>query len=387
MNAYRIAILVPVVLILFSGLTTAQMADPAAIPPFESPIMAVPAPIPADQAPVPPMGFPPNPIPGLPAGEPPAGIPGLPSTLPNLDVPPPGGFEGLGAPPRQPAVQQSENPLLKLFDLNGDGILSGDEVNTAPARLWELDRNFDAELSTEELGLVLAPRWEQRRRAVRGSLPAEPSQLEPQLPVTPEAPLGDERPRFEVYPLRDLDPNQTLAALQQLLQGQPDARLTFDGRSRSILVLAPPSVQAKVREALASLLAGDRAGLPGLPPAMEQTAAPPGELPVMPRVVPLYNARSREILRIVRQVYRDRIVEPRADQAAGNLPAPGLPLPPVMERPTVPAGKMVIGEGADPNTIAISAQDELFFEVVDLIERLDESLEPPSEAREVPPPR
>jgi len=275
--------------------------------------------------------------------------------------------------------------LLKLFDLNGDGILSGDEVNAAPARLWELDRNFDAELSTEELGLVLAPRWEQRRRAVRGSLPAEPSQLQPQLPVTPEAPLGNERPRFEVYPLRDLDPTQTLAALQQLLQGQPDARLTFDGRSRSILVLAPPSAQAKVREALASLLAGDRAGLPGLPPAMEQTAAPLAELPVVPRVVPLYNARSPEILRIVRQVYRDRIVEPRADQAAGNPLAPGLP--PVMEGPTVPAGKMVIGEGAAPNTIAISAQDELFFEVVDLIERLDESLEPPSDAMEVPPPR
>jgi len=338
MNACRIAILVPVVLILFSGLATAQVTDPAVIPPAEPPAAEVPAPIPADQPPVPPMGFPPNQFPGVPD----AGIPGAAADIPGAAA-------------------------------------------DMPSNLPKLDRNFDAELSTEELGLVLAPRWEQRRRAVRGSLPAEPSQLQPQLPVTPEAPLGNERPRFEVYPLRDLDPTQTLAALQQLLQGQPDARLTFDGRSRSILVLAPPSAQAKVREALASLLAGDRAGLPGLPPAMEQTAAPLAELPVVPRVVPLYNARSPEILRIVRQVYRDRIVEPRADQAAGNPLAPGLP--PVMVGPTVPAGKMVIGEGAAPNTIAISAQDELFFEVVDLIERLDESLEPPSDAMEVPPPR
>ena len=122
-------------------------------------------------------------------------------------------------------------------------------------------------------------------------------------------------------------------------------------------------------------------GLPGAGPAGEAAAKPEAGLPVVPRVVPLYNMQSREVLRIVQQVYRDRIVEP----APAASPIPGVEMPPAMEAPTVPAGKMVIGEGADPNTIVVSAQDPLFFEVLDLIERIDQREETPGAGTPVVP--
>ena len=295
-------------------------------------------------------------------------------------------------PPGQPRGRQSNNPLLKLFDTNGDGILSGDEVEAAPARLWELDRNLNAELSADELGLVSGPRWQERRRGIRGHVPTEPPAVgsapiaptapEPAMPVLPGTAPADERAKFEVYPLRGLDPGQTLATLQQLLQGQPQARLTFDGRTQSILALAPPSTHAQIRETLAGLLEGERRGIPGVAPAMEEPAAPGASLPILPRSIPLYNAHSREILKVVQQVYRDRIVEPSARPPAG---APGRGFPPGLDQPVVPAGKMVIGEGMQPNTIVITADDKLFFEVLDLIERLDDDQEMPADDTGAPP--
>ena len=109
--------------------------------------------MPEAQPPIPP-GIPGFDAPGIPPAlpDPGAPVPGMTPELPNLQVPPPAGIEGLTMPPAQPRVRQSNNPLLKLFDTDGDGILSGDEVELAPARLWELDRNFDAELSADELG-------------------------------------------------------------------------------------------------------------------------------------------------------------------------------------------------------------------------------------------
>lgn len=384
MNACRLAILMPVMLVLLVGMAVAQVPGPT-IPTEEPPALEA-------QPPTPPTGIPDLGFPGQPPAptDSMATPPGMPPELPNLQVPPPTATQGLGIPPSQPQIRQSDNPLLKLFDADGDGFLSGDEVDAAPARLWELDRNMDAELSADELGLVLAPRWQERRRAVRGylptePLPAEPMPVAPDLPVLPERKLGDERPQFEVYPLRGLDPGRTLAALQQLLEDQPSARLTFDGRSQSILALAPPSSHAQIRKTLADLLAGDRTGIPGLAPGQPSPAAPNAALPVVPRVVPLYNARAREILRIVKQVYRDRITEPRTQPPVGDPRFPGAEFPPIMNEPTVPAGRMVIGEGAEPNTIVISAQNELFFEVLDLIERLDASQEPPADEMEIPP--
>ena len=308
--------------------------------------------------------------------------------LPNLQVPPPAGIDGLTMPPNLPQPRQSNNLLLKLFDTDGDGILSGDEVEAAPARLWELDRNLNAEISIDELALISAPRWQERRRGIRGYVPPTeptpaatepitPAAPEPTMPALPGSTPTPERAKFEVYPLRGLDPGQTLATLQQLLQGHPQARLTFDGRSQSILALAPPSVHAQIRDTLANLLEGERRGIPGLGPAMEGPAAQTPAMPVIPRPVPLYNAQAKEVLRVVREVYRDRIVEPAPQPAE----APGLGLPPGLAEPAVPAGKMVVGEGMQPNTIVISADDKLFFEVLDLIERLDESQEAPADEK------
>ncbi len=375
MNASRIATLTAITLLFYAGLATAQVADPA-VPP--APAAELPAPTAPSSVPVVPAP------PELPASPLP-GVPGLPATIPGMAPAgaEPGGLPSaaagaagtLGLPAAQPAVQESDNALLRLFDTDGNGRLSGDEVNAAPARLWELDRNLNAELSADELGLVMAPRWSERRRAVPGRLPVEPPQVQPPLAAVPEPPVSNERPNFQVYPLRGLDPSRTLAALQQLVQDQPEARLTFDGRTRSILVLALPGTHARIRETLASLLEGERTGVPGL-----ASGAPPAamgaEIPVVPRVVPLYNAGSAEILRIIQQVYRDRIVEPGAVPPPAASQIPGVQPPPLMGAPTVPAGKMVVGEGADPDTIVVSAEDPLFFEVVDLIERLDESREP-----------
>ncbi len=375
MNACRFAILTPVILILLVGSAAAQApAPPAAETPPSTPALPLGA-IPQ---------FPPTQVPGVPdMGFPPAPTnvqPGFPDLQPL-----PSGLDQIGTPPSQPRIQQSNNPLLKLFDTDGDGTLSGDEVEQASARLWELDRNFDAELSTQELGLILAPRWQERRRGVPGHLPDDPMQVEPQLPEPTDRKLGDERPQFQVYPLRGLDPRGTLATLQQLLQGQPEVRLTYDGRTRSILALAPADTHAAIRKSLAEMLQGDRAGIPGFPPDMETGEVPEATVPVVPRPVPLYNVRAADILRVIKQVYRDRITEPATDRTAADPRFPGIDPLPNMDEPTVPAGKMVIGEGAAPNTIVVSAEDKLFFEVLDLIERLDEQQEPPADEMAPPP--
>jgi hypothetical protein len=268
--------------------------------------------------------------------------------------------------------------LLTLFDTDGDGILSGDEVEEAPARLWELDRDLNAELSSDELGLVLASRWQERRRAVRGHLPVEPTQPEAELPVLPDTPR-DDRSRFQAYPLRSADPARALAILQQVFRGKTEVRMTVDERTGSLLVLAPSSAHALIRNTLADLLQEDRAGLPGFGPAVEgEEGMPELALPAVPRVVPLFNTRARDILRAVKQLYRDRITEPRRDPRFPREES-------IAGEPVVPAGKMVIGEGEDPDTIVISADDELFFEVLDLIERLDGTQEPPLEEMPVPP--
>ena len=161
MKTCQLILLLPVMLLLLVGLAVGQVADPT-IPPESAPVQEPPAVIP---------GMPGQDFPVL--GQPPAAVPpgsplpGQPADLPNLIAPVPA--EGYGMPPAQPNLQPnfqpttrpvvgaSSNPLLKLFDTDGDGRLSGDEVEAAPARLWELDRNLDAELSADELAVV--PGW------------------------------------------------------------------------------------------------------------------------------------------------------------------------------------------------------------------------------------
>ena len=301
--------------------------------------------------------------------------PGLPAAGFPQPVPP--SAAGSAASP-----ERDSNPLLRLFDVNGDGVLTADEVANSATRLRELDRNLDGILTPDELVLVLAPRWDERRRAVQGVLPAEPS-IAPQVPAAPAAPAAPllaagaesgrstEKPRVEIYALRSLDPNQTLATFQQLLRDRQDARLTIDIRTRSLLVYGPADVHAMIRKGLADLA---QSGLPeqfGQTPGME-SQPPIGGFPIAPppRVIPVYNARARDILRTVKQIYRERLLEPRTAPATDAAAAFGAaPLPP--EAAGLPPDKMVVGLGADPNSVVVTADDELFFEVLDLIERLD----------------
>ena len=288
-------------------------------------------------------------------------------------------------PPGTAPLQRDSNPLLRLFDVNGDGVLTADEVANSVTRLRELDRNLDGILTPDELLLVIAPRWDERRRAVQGVLPAEPS-IAPQVPAAPAAPAAPlpaagaesgrstEKPRVEIYALRSLDPNQTLATFQQLLRDRQDARLTIDIRTRSLLVYGPADVHAMIRKGLADLA---QSGLPeqfGQTPGME-SQPPIGGFPIAPppRVIPVYNARARDILRTVKQIYRERLFEPRTAPATDAAAAFGAaPLPP--EAAGLPPDKMVVGLGADPNSVVVTADDELFFEVLDLIERLDSGI-------------
>ncbi len=60
----------------------------------------------------------------------------------------PGGAPGQGGERPQPG---RFNPLVRLFDADGDGTLSQDEINAAAAKLREFDKSNDGKLTAEEL--------------------------------------------------------------------------------------------------------------------------------------------------------------------------------------------------------------------------------------------
>ncbi len=110
--------------------------------------------------------------------------------------------------------------------------------------------------------------------------------------------------------LRSLDPNQTLATFQQLLRDRQDARLTIDIRTRSLLVYGPGDVHAMIRKGLADLV---QPGLPeqfGQTPGME-SQPPIGGFPLLRLPGDSGLQCPRDILRTVRQIYRERLFEPR----------------------------------------------------------------------------
>ena len=66
-------------------------------------------------------------------------------------------FLGLGVTvvSAQGPMSQADQPVLTALDLNADGMLSTEEVQSSPESLRALDQNGDGVLSPEETRLVL----------------------------------------------------------------------------------------------------------------------------------------------------------------------------------------------------------------------------------------
>jgi Ca2+-binding EF-hand superfamily protein len=56
----------------------------------------------------------------------------------------------------QPAVSYIRlSPILSVVDANSDGVISADEIASAPARLRKLDKNGDGKLTRDEAGIPM----------------------------------------------------------------------------------------------------------------------------------------------------------------------------------------------------------------------------------------
>lgn len=63
-----------------------------------------------------------------------------------------GGGRGRGpGGPGGPGGMMRGNPIVAALDANGDGTLSADEINGAPAALRKLDKNGDGKLTQDEI--------------------------------------------------------------------------------------------------------------------------------------------------------------------------------------------------------------------------------------------
>ena len=50
------------------------------------------------------------------------------------------------------------DPILAALDADGDGVISADELSSAPASLKKLDKNLDGQLTEEEVRLNMPGR-------------------------------------------------------------------------------------------------------------------------------------------------------------------------------------------------------------------------------------
>jgi Ca2+-binding EF-hand superfamily protein len=67
----------------------------------------------------------------------------------------------------QPGGFMRMNPVLAALDTNGDGSISTEEINNAPAALKQLDKNGDGKITEDEVRPSL-PRGERERERERG---------------------------------------------------------------------------------------------------------------------------------------------------------------------------------------------------------------------------
>ena len=54
-------------------------------------------------------------------------------------------------PPGGPGGTPPKPPIESALDINGDGVISAEEIANAPAALGKLDKNGDGQLTTDEL--------------------------------------------------------------------------------------------------------------------------------------------------------------------------------------------------------------------------------------------
>ena len=131
----------------------------------------------------------------------------------------PGGPPGQGGGRPQPG---RFNPLLRLFDADGDGTLAEEEINAAAAKLKELDKTGDGKLTAEELREAIpfgrggpmpfgpgGPRGGPGGRGPRGPRAAEADFENPNLP-------------------KDDEEKKILAALDQMREGPRYANVSDD---------------------------------------------------------------------------------------------------------------------------------------------------------------
>ena len=144
----------------------------------------------------------------------------------------PGGPPGQGGERPQPG---RVNPLLRLFDADGDGTLAEEEINAAAAKLKEFDTTKDVKLTAEELREALpfgrggptpvgpgGPRRGPGGRGPGGRGPRRPSPTEADFD-NPNLPRDDEEKR-------------ALAALDQMREGPRFANVSDnDGRLLRLL--------------------------------------------------------------------------------------------------------------------------------------------------------
>lgn len=123
------------------------------------------------------------------------------------------------------------NPLLRVFDADGDGSLSEDEIANAAAKLKELDRSKDGKLTENELRGALA--------FGQGKPPFGPGGPRRGRGVRPAS-----APAYENPPLpKDDSEKRVLKALEQMREGPRYANVSpTDGR---LLRLLAEAVDAK----------------------------------------------------------------------------------------------------------------------------------------------
>jgi predicted O-methyltransferase YrrM len=134
---------------------------------------------------------------------------------------------GQGGPPRQGPGRG--NPLLRLFDTDGDGVLSQEEIGNAAAKLKELDTSKDGKISEEEMRRIMP--FGPPRGGLRGG--GRPFGRGGRGPGGGRVAEGD----FDAPPLAKSDVEEKiLAALEEMRQGPRYANVSpTDGRLLRLL--------------------------------------------------------------------------------------------------------------------------------------------------------